>query len=148
MRFTHVTRRAGKQLYDHKRLGKFNPWVENKRPQKTVFSDIYAQQSTAAPPLGPILASRGITVMRFNEDFNNRSVQYEAGVLLRTRVNFEGAGKWNVEIMSPPLDFHILQAAGMDEPSFDKNEIQGIISLKHCYEIARFHAKDNWYLAR
>ena len=43
---------------------------------------------------------------------------------MRTRVNFEGAGKWNIQIMSPPLDFHILQAAGMDEASYDKKEIQ------------------------
>ena len=75
--------------------------------------------------------------------------------------------------MSPPLDFSILQAAGMDAPSqgwtyfffidrminqkilifnpgqsHDKNEILGKITLRHAYEIADYHAKDDWYIAR
>ena len=90
MRITSVSNRAGKVLFDHKRLGKYNPWIKDTKPPTSYFTEVYAQQSTAAAPLGPILASRGITVMRFNEDFNSRSTQYEPGVLLRTRVNFEG----------------------------------------------------------
>ena len=69
--------KAGRVHYDHKRLGKWNPWLADKKLPKTMFVDIHAQQSTAAPPLGPVLGARGITVMKFNDDFNNRSVQYE-----------------------------------------------------------------------
>ena len=44
---------------------------------RTMFQDIYAQQSSPLPPLGPVLGARGITVMKFNEDFNNRSIQFQ-----------------------------------------------------------------------
>ena len=50
--------------------------------------------------------------------------------------------------MSPPLQYHILQAAGLAEPSHSKDEIMGQISLKHAYEIAKFHAQDEWYVSR
>ena len=39
-------------------------------------------------------------------------------------------------------------AAGLNEPSHDRNEIMGKISLKHAYEIAKVHAQDEWYIAR
>ena len=32
--------------------------------------------------------------------------------------------------------------------SHDKNEILGKITLRHAYEIADYHAKDDWYIAR
>jgi len=149
MRFSGVVRgKPGKRLIDHIRVGKYNPYSKDTTLPKTMFSDLYAQQCSVVAPLGPVLGARGITVMKFNEDFNNRTVQYKSGVPLRTRVNFEGGGKWNIALMSPPLDFSILQAAGMDAPSHDKNEILGKITLRHAYEIADYHAKDDWYIAR
>lgn len=74
--------------------------------------------------------------------------QRKAGVPIRTRVNFEGGGKWAVQLGGPPLDFHILQAAGLDLPTHDVSETVGKLTVKHVYEIARFHAKDDWYIAR
>jgi len=149
MRFScALARKSGHVQFDHRRVGKFNPFSKSTAPPKTMFVEIHAQQSTGAAPLGPVLAARGITMMKFNDDFNNRTVQYESGVPLRTRVNFEGAGKWNIQVMSPPLDFHILQASGLDQPSHDKKEIMGKLTLKHVYEIAAVHAKDDWYIAR
>jgi len=51
-------------------------------------------------------------------------------------------------MMSPPLQYHILQAAGLAEPSHSLDEIMGQISLKHAFEIAKFHAQDEWYVSR
>ena len=42
----------------------------------------------------------------------------------------------------------ILQAAGLDLPTHDESEIVGKITLRHAYEIAQEHAKDDWYKAR
>ena len=92
----------------------------------------------------------------------------KAGVPIRTRVNFEGGGKWNIQLMTPPLDFNILQgrspfieklvstpvslkygsAAGVDEKTHDVSEKVGKITLRHVYEIARFQARDDWYISR
>ena len=78
MRFSLVRhgRKAGGQ-FDHQRVGKFNPFSKSTKLPKTMFQEIHAQQSSTPPPLGPVLGARGITVMKFNEDFNNRSVQFE-----------------------------------------------------------------------
>lgn len=51
-------------------------------------------------------------------------------------------------MQSPPLTYHILMAAGLDEPSHSPDEIMGKISLKHAYEIAKYHAQDQWYVSR
>jgi len=149
MRFTAIIRgKKGGQQFDYRRVGKFNPHATSGATAKTMFADLYAQQSSPAPPLGPILSAKGITVMKFNEDFNNRSIQFQSGVPIRTRVNFEGGGKWTLQLGVPPLDFHILQAAGLDEKTHNINETVGSLTLRHVYEIARFHARDDWYIAR
>ena len=78
MRFSGVIRgRPGKRLQDHIRVGKYNPYSKSTVLPKTMFSDLYAQQCSVVAPLGPVLGARGITVMKFNEDFNNRTVQYK-----------------------------------------------------------------------
>ena len=78
MRFSGVVRgKPGKRLIDHIRVGKYNPYSKDTTLPKTMFSDLYAQQCSVVAPLGPVLGARGITVMKFNEDFNNRTVQYK-----------------------------------------------------------------------
>ena len=78
MRFTLIARgKKGGQQFDYRRVGKFNPHAAQGAAARTMFADLYAQQSSPAPPLGPSLSARGITVMKFNEDFNNRSIQFQ-----------------------------------------------------------------------
>ncbi len=107
MRFTLVkSGKAGQLLFDHKRVGKFNPWLANNTSSKTIFwyfiiscyflfnlSEIHAQQSTGAPPLGPILGAKGIPLNKFNDDFNKVSAHIKSGVPLNCKVEFVGAGK-------------------------------------------------------
>ena len=66
-------RRAGKNLFYYKRVGKWNPYSEANKIPKVWFGDINAQQSTGAPPLGPILGAKGIPLTKFNEDFNKQT---------------------------------------------------------------------------
>ena len=56
--------------------------------------------------------------------------------------------KWTIKTMTAPLSYHIMMAAGINEPSHSPEEIMGKISLKHAFEIASFHAKDEWYISR
>ena len=78
MRFSGVVRgKPGKRLVDHIRMGKYNPYSKDTTLPKTMFSDLYAQQCAVVAPLGPVLGARGITVNKFNEDFNSRTVQYK-----------------------------------------------------------------------
>ena len=75
MRFSNALRgKPGKLLYDHKRVGKFNPSTRANANPKTYFCEINAQQSTGAPPLGPILGARGIPLNKFNDDFNKQTM--------------------------------------------------------------------------
>jgi len=53
-----------------------------------------------------------------------------------------------VKLQSPPLSYHILQAAGLSEHSHSTDETMGKISLKHAFEIAKYHAQDEWYISR
>ena len=69
----HRRRKAGKNLFYYKRVGKWNPYSEANKIPKVWFGDINAQQSTGAPPLGPILGARGIPLTKFNEDFNKQT---------------------------------------------------------------------------
>jgi len=75
MRFTALLAgKPGKTLYDHKRVGKFNPYLEKNKTSTTFFCEINAQQSTGAPPLGPTLGARGIPLNKFNDDFNKQTI--------------------------------------------------------------------------
>lgn len=149
MRFTLVKRgKAGQLLFDHKRVGKFNPWLANNTSSKTIFCEIHAQQSTGAPPLGPILGAKGIPLNKFNDDFNKVSAHIKSGVPLNCKVEFVGAGKWTTTIIGPTLAFNILQAAGLSEPSHAADEIMGRITLKQVFEIAKYHATSEWNIAR
>ena len=74
MRVTSVSLGKAKKLFDHKRIGKFNPYQAANQIPKTFFCEINSQQSTGAPPLGPILGARGVPLNKFNDDFNQQTL--------------------------------------------------------------------------
>ena len=48
-----------------------------------------------------------------------------------------------MEILKPPINFLIKQAAGIKRASMEPGKrIAGVISLKHVYEIAKFKSED------
>ena len=96
-------------------------------------------QANPAPPVGPALGSKGLSIMNFCKQFNART-QDQIGVLLPVLVSIYSDRSFEFVIKSPPARELILEAAGVkkgsSEPNRDKvgqikwSEIQRIAEKK------------------
>uniref|UniRef100_A0A915PMV1 Large ribosomal subunit protein uL11m n=1 Tax=Setaria digitata TaxID=48799 RepID=A0A915PMV1_9BILA len=104
---------------------------------------VKAQMATAAPPLGPILGKRGINVANFCKDFNRATSNIKPGIPLPIRVIIKPDRTYEMEICAPTSMWLLMHAAGIRRGATrPREEIAGIITVKHIYEIAKIKATD------
>ncbi|EFO22846.2 ribosomal protein L11 domain-containing protein [Loa loa] len=99
--------------------------------------------ATAAPPLGPNLGKRGINVANFCKDFNRATSNIKPGTPLPTRVTIKPDRTYDTEICTPTSMWLLMRAAGIRRGATHPcEEISGMITVKHIYEIAKIKAAD------
>lgn len=107
-------------------------------------TNIPAGKALPGPPLGPMLAQRGINVAAFCKDFNQRTKDLREGIPLPCRIVPNAAEKtYELVIHSPPATFFLKQAAGIQRGAmYPGKEVAGKITRKHLYEIAKIKLAD------
>ncbi|GMR41093.1 hypothetical protein PMAYCL1PPCAC_11288, partial [Pristionchus mayeri] len=121
--------------------------VRKKEVVKVIHSallrtNIKSQMASAAPPLGPQLGQRGVNVANFCKEFNKETGHIKPGVPLPTRIQVKPDRSYDLEICSPTSSWLLKQAAGIRRGKQNADEIAGILSVKHIYEIALVKSKD------
>ncbi|VDM14641.1 unnamed protein product [Wuchereria bancrofti] len=103
--------------------------------------------ATAAPPLGPNLGKRGINVANFCKDFNRTTSNIKPGTPLPIRVTIKPDRTYDLEICTPTSMWLLMHAAGIRRgATCPREEISGMITVKHIYEIAKIKAADKCLL--
>ena len=103
---------------------------------------IPAGKATPAPPVGPALGQKGVNIMAFTQEFNERT-KNQMGMIIPVVITVYADRSFSFITKTPPAPVLIKKAAGIDTASGvpNKNKV-GSITLAQAEEIAKTKMPD------
>ena len=103
---------------------------------------IEAGKATPAPPVGPALGQKGVNIMAFTKEFNERT-KNQMGMIIPVVITVYADRSFSFITKTPPAPVLIKKAAGIDTASGvpNKNKV-GSITLAQAEEIAKTKTPD------
>ena len=103
---------------------------------------IEAGKATPAPPVGPALGQKGVNIMAFTKEFNERT-KNQMGMIIPVVITVYADRSFSFITKTPPAPVLIKKTAGIDTASGvpNKNKV-GSITLAQAEEIAKTKMPD------
>ncbi|KAJ1617350.1 60S ribosomal protein L19, mitochondrial-like protein [Pavlovales sp. CCMP2436] len=109
----------------------------------TIRLVIPAGKATPQPPVGSALGQRGLNIMSFCKEFNDKTSEYAALVPVPVVITAYKDRSFTFIIKTPPVSYFLKKAAGITAGSSNPGtEIAGEVSLHAVYEIAKVKQTD------
>jgi len=90
-------------------------------PKKDVIGVIKLQvpsgKANPAPPIGPALGQKGVNIMEFCKQFNEKKFDYPVGTPIPVTITVYKDKSFSFETKQPPVTFLIMQATGITKGS-------------------------------
>lgn len=113
-----------------------------KEIEAIVKLQIPAGKATPAPPIGPALGQKGINIMQFCNEFNQKTKDQES-ILLPVIITVYKDKTFTFEIKTPPVSELIKKALKIEKGSGEPNKVKvGKLTKKQIREIAEKKMKD------
>lgn len=102
-----------------------------------------AGKATPQPPVGSALGQRGLKLMDFCKDFNDRTSGIVEGTPIPVTVTAFADRTFTFVTKQPTSSYFLLQAAGLDKGATRPgHDTVGRVSVKQIYEIAKVKQQD------
>jgi large subunit ribosomal protein L11 len=103
---------------------------------------IPAGQANPAPPVGPALGQKGVNIMEFCKQFNNRT-QAQAGLVIPVVITVFSDKSFTFITKTPPAAVLLTKAAKIEKGSGEPNRVKvGTVTRKQVKEIAELKMPD------
>ena len=105
--------------------------------------EIPAGKANPAPPIGPALGQRGLNIMDFCKQFNERTKEMKIGTPTPVVINAYADKTFDFITKTPPVSFYIKEFAGISSGSKTPGRAgAGKISIEKIEEIAKIKMND------
>ena len=102
-----------------------------------------AGAANPSPPIGPALGQRGLNIMAFCKDFNEKTSQMEKGSPIPVVITIYGDKSFTFEMRTPPMSYFLKKAAKLSSGSKAPGITSaGSVSRAQVREIAQAKMKD------
>lgn len=109
-----------------------------KKIKAEIKLQIPAGGANPAPPVGPALGQHGLNIMEFCKQFNNRTANQEAGMLIPVIIRAYEDRSFTFVTKVPPVTALLKKMAGLAKASGEPNKNKiGKISRRQIEEIAK-----------
>jgi len=102
-----------------------------------------AGKATPAPPVGPALGPHGVSAPQFVQQFNDRTKNMEAGLVIPVVITVYADKTFTFILKTPPASVLIKKAIGLEKGSAESHKTKvGKLPRAKCEEIARLKMVD------
>nr|WP_320415090.1 hypothetical protein [Candidatus Nardonella dryophthoridicola] len=77
--------------------------MNNKKIEFKIKIQIPSQSANPSPPIGPILGQKGINIVKFCKEFNDKTINIEKGLIIPTIINIYKDKTYFFILKNPPV---------------------------------------------